>query len=647
MQAPSPHRESRVTLVLSWLGLALLGASLVSVPTWVETDPGVASAAARAGYHNPTAFRLILLWAGLFGGAILVLRRMGRLSALPPEDPPPGGAGSGAGSSARGRGHALELLGLALVFGVAYCPLFLGRTGPFFEDNIFLAVLHRMDAGQRPYVDFEFLYGPLLLYPAHVWMRVFGFSLGSYYTFTAISEVFQAVLLMGVLQRIDPRPRSRWLAFLVLQPFLFNTMLGVHQAGFRRLFPALILIYVCRDPRSLRVASIGGLLLALQLAYSHDYGIACLAALFGLYALLLVREGPKVIAPGVSLAALALGGWYLLARGMMGSDGLEAYLDTTRTLVARFTAGEAAFPFHWTLNSAALFGLLALAILWIARGLAGPRSIRTSTGDRLLLAATLYGFVALKSGMNRCDMWHLCTGMVPLLFSMLLPYERRLFASSALGRQGALLGIATLAATATLALVPIGRIVAEGWLRGARDTLAGRERSQAPETEAVALEWERTRPNPGVIELGAHLSGEGLRGRPVLFYDSMWSLGKQIGVPKRDPLNDNFVYSEELAEGQAHFLRDHPDALVVIRDSQWDRLRRPGGVSAATDFGPRFLESDLMRWINRLSSVHYAYVPDEMLAREERFERTVGRVVLAEFEELARVGPRVVLSRKP
>lgn len=633
---PAPP-VSPLAVGLAWLaGYVLL---LAFVPRHVPVAPDVASASALAGYHTGAAYFAVAAWTALGVLACALLARSGRLPAPPPEPDP------GTGETARPRA-ALELGLLFAVFALAYFPPFLARYGPYSEDHIYLSMLHRMAAGQRPYVDFEFLYGPLLILPVHAWVQTVGFSMKAYYALTALMEGAQATLLMGVLRRTLPRPRERWLAFLLLQPFLLNTLLGVNWNGLRRLVPVFVLLLLARRPTQPAVVAGAGALLGLQLAYSHDYGVACLAAALAVFGFEVLQGRLRALPAALAFVAVSGAVGVGVAALLLGPD-LATWIALARELVARYDAGEAGFAFRWTLNSLAAFALLTVAGLGVARGLF-PRSPRpASAGDRLLLAGLAYAFVTLKSGLNRSDFWHLDAAFLPLAVAVLLPLPRAAFALEPGARKLARAALALVAATALIGILPIGSHVARGWLAGAVDVVTGRPAGveDPPRLRAASLALENTHPDAASLELGAWLAEDARAARPVVFYGLAWSMGKQVGVPKSDFLNDEFIYSDERALGLRRFLEERPAALVVMHRFQYERLF---GLSPPD----RFPELDFMvrptplkriaRWT---TSVHYDGVPLEVRARDARLARSAGALLVERFAETARFGDWVVLER--
>ncbi|HYQ71015.1 MAG TPA: hypothetical protein VET88_03695, partial [Gammaproteobacteria bacterium] len=265
-------------------------ASLQIVPRLIPPGSAdVVSAAAAVGYNTAAAFWTALAWSAL---AFLVfvlpsLKRMpGRIAA---GGPGPETTDTSGGSWQPGKLVWGELLGVFVLFALAYFPLFLARHGPYMEDIYFLAALQRMECGQLPYADFAFLYGPLMIYPLWAWCNMFGTTMVSYFGFLSLVEGLQFAILMGVLQYFIPERRKRYRVFLVLLPFLFNTLFGLNYNGLRRLVPALVVILAACRPYN-RMANIAcAVILGLHLAYSHEYAIAALMGIAGIYVVAFLR----------------------------------------------------------------------------------------------------------------------------------------------------------------------------------------------------------------------------------------------------------------------------------------------------------------------------------------------------------------------
>ncbi len=110
-----------------------------------------------------------------------------------------------------------------MVFVALYAPPFLARYGPYIEDSLFLNYLLRMHCGLTPYRDFQFIYGPLMLYPAFYWTEIFGYSMSSFFGYLSLLEGLQFAVLILVLQRYLPTRSKRYAVFVV---WLFRVLSG-------------------------------------------------------------------------------------------------------------------------------------------------------------------------------------------------------------------------------------------------------------------------------------------------------------------------------------------------------------------------------------------------------------------------------------
>lgn len=628
-----------------FLGYVLL---LVTVPYWVPLAPDVASAAAVEGYNNNIAFLAMAGWSAV--GVLLFA--LGGVAGWFGSEAAPEERRAADSPHPFTRRHAVELLLVFIGVCLLYFPFFLARYGPFTEEQVFLTALHRMMGGQKPYVNFEFLYSPLMLYLAYGWTRLFGYSLTSYYAYMALLEAVPYTLLLAVLQRVFPQPRQRYLAFLLISSFLLNVLLAPNQNGLRKLIAIFGLLLIAERPDSWRRVLPGGLLLGLQLAYSHDYGLAGVAAMLALYGWLFLRSwhGRYLLyALGAGAAAGVV--WVGLTLLVMGGD-FPAYLTETLYLLGRFGAGEAGFRFYWTANGLALFALLALAGTLVGSGLFRQRKVAVTAGDALLFTAVVYALVALKSGLNRSDLWHLDPGFLLLLVAFVWPWPRRVFAVGPWGQRLAV-GLLLLAGTTYLfGLLPNGSHVARGWWRGLVDTAVAPIPPGAALdipigcclTRAPTIELERSHPRPEILQLADYLAQPDRANAPVLFYGDLWSLGVNIGVYKTDLINDDFLYSDERGLALRQFLIDRPTALVIIRRPLYDRLYGLADPHSFPEMAERFsptLAKQLGGW---LSTIHYHGVEMEQGVREQRWTRTVGVYVRDHYQSVAEFGDMLVLA---
>lgn len=636
---------ARRVLVLS--ALALLGFVVLVgyLPLAFPVPADVSSAASVQGYSTAAAFRLAVGWALITVWAARAVSRRSGPSAARPAGP---GDEPGIGTV-----DVREILLVAAVVALVYFPPFLARYGPYIEENILLTVQHRMLDGQRPYVDFEFLYGPLMAYSAYAWALLFGFSLASFYAYVATLEVLLFAAVVIVLQLLVRDRKVRWLALGVLGALLFNTLIGPNWSGSRRLLGILAVVVVCLRPLDLRHAAAAGVLAGLQAAYSHDVGAAAVAAVGAVYALLLVRgRGAGAARAGALAGGLALASWLGCAAALTGG-GFDSYLSEMLYLGRRFSAGEAGFRFRWTVNSVALFGLVSLACVVVGRGLARDRRSAATSRDLLLVGGLVFALVSLKSGLNRSDLFHLDAGVVLLVLAVLPGGGRRLFRLP--GKVGpAARGLAgLLAATYLFGLLPTGSFFLSGWARGLRDVAASRPTSDSRTaaarlgTRAPLLEPERSHPDPELLDLARYLAAAERVDRPVFFYATTFSLGIRIGVPKRDFLNDDFLYSERRGERARRFLEARPRALVLADRHVYERLFGLRPPDSLPDVRRRFEMTPAKRAATWLSTNHYGQILLEARLKERRWRATAGRRVLRCYERQETFGDVVVLGPVP
>jgi hypothetical protein len=637
------RRIARPDCVLALAAFAALIPALLIIPKRIPTgDTNIISAAAAAGYDTEAAFWTVFVWAVLAISASLLIHRRGpgRTSDAP-GSAEIGTVASGPGP-ARGKLNWLELLAVFSLFALAYFPVFLARHGPYMEDLIFLSALHRMECGQLPYADFAFLYGPLMIYPLWAWSQAFGVSMVSYFGYLAILEGLQFALLMGVLQCLLPDRKSRYWVFLLLLPFLFNTLLGLNYNGIRRLLPALILVLLACRPHDRSANVAGALLIGLTLAYSHEYGIAALLAALAIYAVMFfwgqraasLKSAALVAAGGISV-------WVAVNLAILGSTA-TSYFELSTNVAAMMSSGHAAFRFYWTANSLALFGLLTLACVAVGKGLLPWQDGSLRSGDRLLIGAIVFAIVMLKSGLTRSDLWHLSGGFVALLLAFLLPLPRSAMAIGMPERRAASALVVVASVTYLVGIAPTGSLYALSYVRGFLDLFRAAQPAVEAKTRAPSLELERSNPRPEFVSMGSYLAQPERAGRPVLFYGRAWPVPLRVGVCAGDYKLDDLMYTE-FRQPESSYLQEHPDALVVMRSDDYERLyapRDPAGAAPRLQITPT---KQLGRW---LSTVHYDAAAIEGRLQDEARDRLTGNYVRARYRLAARFGEYVVLEPK-
>ena len=608
-------------------------ASIVIALYWVPRlipaiNGDIVSAAAEMGFNTAAAFWTAIIWAAL---SLLAFTLVARHSDYPMEKQREWTGGSIVWG---------EVLCTFAVFALAYFPVFLARHGPFMEDQYFLTALQRMNCAQLPYADFEFLYGPLMLYPLWGWSQVFGTGMTSYFGFLAILEGLQFAILIGVLQYLVPDRARRWLIFVLLLPFLFNTLLGLNYNGLRRLIPFLALILIVHRPYHWKPVISGGALLGVHLAYSHEYAIAALTAVLGLYGIQFLR-GHHLDA--VKFGGLTLGVALLVGASTMflllGST-LPAYFDSVSGVVKMMSRGHAGFEFYWTVNSLALFGLLSIAIAVTGISVARRDSKSLLFGDRMIIAAAIYAIVMLKSGLTRSDLWHLNAGFLILFAAFLLPIPSILDSMSRAWRTTATTLVAVAAATYLIGIAPTGSLYASSYVKGLADTVLGRENALPFASRGRSIESERTSPRAHILALSEFLAMPENNQRPVLFYGRAWVAAPLVGVCSRDYKLDDLMYSA-FRKPEAEFLNENPGALVVLHERDYRNLFVNADMVPSRHHREMTVAKRVARWA---STVHYDAASTESFLQDSTRIRLTGARMTATHVYAERFGEYFVLS---
>jgi hypothetical protein len=136
-----------------------------------------------------------------------------------------------------------------------------------------------------------------------------------------------------------------------------------------------------------------------------------------------------------------------------------------------------------------------------------------------------------------------------------------------------------------------------------------------------------------------------MRNRPVLFYGWLWNLDKDVGVRKMGFPTDDFLLSDEYGEALRRLLESQPESLVVLRapDVEWLEAGLADEPREIPRIWPDSPTKRVLRW---LSTIHYLGGPLEMEQKMLRWERSIGRWLVAEWEAIARFGDYRVFARR-
>jgi len=271
-------------------------------------------------------------------------------------------------------------------------------TNHFGEMLVHAGRLDLMTIGRRPYADFQFNFGPGMLYVPYGLQRLAAGALSidtSYIVWLAACWVIGTLLLYYIVRHLA---EDVWktAVFICIALIFFNpTMMGLQYTPVRYFLPIASLMFIHRsvsDGGAWRAAKIalGGLLLpCAALAFSPDAGIATVTALL-LYFVALARTRFRRFSWCAAAPLLALP----LARLLFGPDYLES--------VRAYSNSVAGFPVLPTPGVVAC--LLAVTAVLPSLAAAGLRN-RTAAGA-LALALAVVLAVAFVPALGRCDLVH-------------------------------------------------------------------------------------------------------------------------------------------------------------------------------------------------------------------------------------------------
>lgn len=619
------------------LSLVVLGWALPTIPMQFGHAEGVVSAAQHEGYSNRIAHLLALAW--VLGLTVLVYLIARGDQTVPPEVvPDEGGAG--------GNRLLLPCLTIIVLCALYYPPAF-AWNGALIEENIHLTNVHRMIAGDVPYKDFEFLYGPLMLYPAYFWARATDFSLTSFYGYILALELVVMLLILSRVQAFVAGFWARIGVYVLLASLYFNTLLGPNQNGLRKLLGVLILMNVARRPFSGATWVFNGILLGLLMAYSQEFGGGTAIGITAIYAsLFFKRRDPKAIVGLFVIGGLSLVVW-LGTLWIFLTDDTGAYFATLSYLTGQFDRGEAAFRFFWTVNSAAAFGILALGIWAVGRILARSWDQMPGAGELMMVGGLAYAALLLKSGLSRTDQWHLDPVVLALAFALLLPLGERV---PSLPRPARVIGIALIAVLAVTYTFGQFRIIRyafrEGLVSGYAGLLQSEPRSvERAEVVLPAAVYMVGDPDPETLALTEFFATPEMQARKVFPYKDMWGAPYRIGVHKAGYLTDDYIYGDQRGHDLRAMLEEDASILVLMSRDNYDWLLQ--GPDAPPEEPPLNLAGygKYRELRTLLSSPHIPGSFVEEQQKQERWRRLVGLYVMETYTPVYESEAFVVLER--
>jgi hypothetical protein len=352
----------------------------------------VIGASNEVGFNNTVSFAAYLVCVPLL--ALLASRWLDRPSPSAP--PPESGRIAATVAAAIGIGHLLLFAAL-----YAYKGRFVFAEGLYFQ-----SLLYRMSAGELPYRDFGFYYGPLMIYPAYWLSRFMSLDL-AYGVWFVTTYLTGLVFLYVVLRACLPSDRTRavWFAFLSLG--LFNPLTGLNETFTRYLFPTVVFLSAagCFERGGIARGALAGVLLAAGVSYSSEVAALSIGAVAVLAGLLALRSrtpwrtdvgGPvstRVSAGRILTRACAvgLGGGACSVAFFLAADPTGGALRDYPAVAASYSGGAHNVPIypHLPFLALAAITVAALAELW--------RALRENPGSTPMVTAAGYAVVALAA----------------------------------------------------------------------------------------------------------------------------------------------------------------------------------------------------------------------------------------------------------
>ena len=271
----------------------------------------------------------------------------------------------------------------------------LTRAGVAYNDNLYF--LEYMDEVSRYhlhiYKDFDFLYGPLLLYfpvALHVLLRPWHVGThGSYYLALASMQLLGITLLYYTLAALPLSKRSRTHLLCLFTFCVLCPLLGLNYTLVRSLLPFSTLLFITRVKQPFYLAAAFFLGELLQLAVSPELGVAFAAgACFyaGCESFIHTRAFlPAVAAPPLAIAAFL---------GVVG----KSYLNS----ISQFSSGS----LNLIVEPLPYILFFLFAVVWLVPRMLGQR-MQIDAGQTIpMLSLFVVSLALLPAAFGRCDPLH-------------------------------------------------------------------------------------------------------------------------------------------------------------------------------------------------------------------------------------------------
>jgi len=344
-------------------------------------------------------------------------------------------------------GLGATLAAVALRPGFVRGPSPWGSFGLLGEEGVYLGAIQAMRTGRTLYTDLEFPYGPLMILPLDLWMRLFGDSVAVARSWVLVLHLLGLVGAALVVRWLLGPRTGPWaglataMGLAIVAPMFLPNLNGTLLRPVLALMPGAALFAAGRsawfrrreeqpEPAPWRNPMLGvGALAGVAALFSFEVGPAAAGGL--LAAGWVVRPSWKDLA-AVATGAVVVG----LAVGLpLYSGGALAGVPEQMTRMLTLPAlGYQALPYPDALglfrdvggsvgryrpeeSATALWSSLPPLAIWfgLAAGLCGPRrgGVPTALGGMLVVAAA--SAVLFRAALGRSDLYHLWFyGAVPV-----------------------------------------------------------------------------------------------------------------------------------------------------------------------------------------------------------------------------------------
>ena len=341
---------------------------------------------------------------------------------------------------------------------VVFLTLFMVKGYFVFGDGLYFQhILARMASGAVLYRDVNFLYGPIMVYPAYWLSRAIGVTTayGVYYVAVYLAGIYLLWLCLQAVQGCRPDTDR---AFVLLSVGLFNLLLGMNYVFPRHLLPlaAVLLAWRCvEQPRSGCLIATSGITL-LALSFSLEMGALAVASILGLGCIRVIASwlnrlvasakhraaqpsvaggGPATMVIGmgrsvtesfrdlfrlaaVSLAALV--GWGVMFYAI--DPSFQALFESVRPVLS-YSAGGGNTPIYLSLPMLSVLGVSVVVVAFLARALL---SKGCQQGMDLVLTLLVLALITLRPAFGKPDAPHIAYGGLPLFLTAMLIVPARM-----------------------------------------------------------------------------------------------------------------------------------------------------------------------------------------------------------------------------